>query len=117
MGNLPGSGIEPMSPALAGGFFTTEPPGKPAIQIFLISSKHPSALNDDTIHLTLCLFIIHFHSLTILNKPAVQFRLPRIHSEPPLHEVLGQALGLWGGQDRPGPHLHTSDLNSFLGCV
>ena len=23
------SGIEPMSPALAGGFFTTEPPGKP----------------------------------------------------------------------------------------
>ena len=28
MGNLPGSGIEPMSPALAGGFFTTEPPGK-----------------------------------------------------------------------------------------
>ena len=27
--DLPPSGIEPMSPALAGGFFTTEPPGKP----------------------------------------------------------------------------------------
>ena len=27
-GGLPGSGIEPMSPALAGGFFTTKPPGK-----------------------------------------------------------------------------------------
>ena len=27
--HLPRSGIEPMSPALAGGFFTTEPPGKP----------------------------------------------------------------------------------------
>ena len=26
--NLPDPGIEPMSPALAGGFFTTEPPGK-----------------------------------------------------------------------------------------
>ena len=26
-----GSGIEPVSPALAGGFFTTEPPGKPSI--------------------------------------------------------------------------------------
>ena len=26
--DLPGSGIEPMSPALEGGFFTTEPPGK-----------------------------------------------------------------------------------------
>ena len=29
MWNLPGPGIEPMSPALAGGFFTTESPGKP----------------------------------------------------------------------------------------
>ena len=26
---LPGSGVEPMSSAPAGGFFTTEPPGKP----------------------------------------------------------------------------------------
>ena len=26
-GDLPGPGIEPMSPALAGGFFSTEPPG------------------------------------------------------------------------------------------
>ena len=28
-GDLPNQGIEPMSPALAGIFFTTEPPGKP----------------------------------------------------------------------------------------
>ena len=27
-GDLPGPGIEPESPASAGGFFTTEPPGK-----------------------------------------------------------------------------------------
>ena len=27
--DLPGPGIEPMSPALAGGFLTTAPPGKP----------------------------------------------------------------------------------------
>ena len=27
-GNLPSPGMEPESPALAGGFFTTEPPGK-----------------------------------------------------------------------------------------
>ena len=26
--DLPGPGIEPMSPALVGGFFTTDPPGK-----------------------------------------------------------------------------------------
>ena len=30
-GNLPDPGIEPTSPALAGGFFTTEPPGKALI--------------------------------------------------------------------------------------
>ena len=30
LGDLPGPGIEPASPALAGGFFTTEPPGKPS---------------------------------------------------------------------------------------
>ena len=29
MWDLPGSGMEPVSPALAGRFFTTEPPGKP----------------------------------------------------------------------------------------
>ena len=32
-GDLPDSGIEPASPALAGGFFTTEPPRKPIIQL------------------------------------------------------------------------------------
>ena len=30
MWDLPGPGLEPVSPALAGGFLTTEPPGKPS---------------------------------------------------------------------------------------
>ena len=29
LGDLPDPGIEAVSPALEGGFFTTEPPGKP----------------------------------------------------------------------------------------
>ena len=29
--SLPGSGTEPVSPALPGGFFTTEPPGQPQV--------------------------------------------------------------------------------------
>ena len=33
-GDLPDPGIEPMSPALAGRFFTTEPPGNPQDFIF-----------------------------------------------------------------------------------
>ena len=33
MWDLPGPGIEPVSSALAGGFFTTEPPGKLALML------------------------------------------------------------------------------------
>ena len=32
-GDLPDPGIEGTSPVLAGGFFTTEPPGKPKVGI------------------------------------------------------------------------------------
>ena len=32
-GDLPDPGIEPTSPALASGFFTTEPPGKPTLPV------------------------------------------------------------------------------------
>ena len=35
MWDLPGPGIELTSPALAGGFFTTEPPGKPHSSILV----------------------------------------------------------------------------------
>ena len=38
--DLPRPGIEPKSPALAGGFFTTEPPGKPKIRFFKITCIH-----------------------------------------------------------------------------
>ena len=40
MWDLPGPGLEPMSPALAGGFLTTVPPGKPTIfqQVYLSDS-------------------------------------------------------------------------------
>ena len=34
-GNLPDPGIEPVSAALAGGFFITEPPGKPSSIVYL----------------------------------------------------------------------------------
>ena len=34
--DLPDPGIKSMSPALAGGFFTTEPPGKPTVTYFAL---------------------------------------------------------------------------------
>ena len=48
MWDLPGSGIKPMSPALAGRFFTTEPPRKRQLQFLLII--YPFA--HSSIHLT-----------------------------------------------------------------
>ena len=36
MWDLPRPGLEPVSPALAGRFSTTEPPGKPQYNIFLL---------------------------------------------------------------------------------
>ena len=37
MWGLPGPGLEPVSPALAGGFLTTAPPGKPQQPILELS--------------------------------------------------------------------------------
>ena len=39
MWDLPHPGIEPVSPALAGTFFTTEPPGKPNDCSFVVQSE------------------------------------------------------------------------------
>ena len=49
MWNLPEPGIEPVHPALAGGFFTTEIPGKPLNIIFsTCGTGHIS--NDQELH-------------------------------------------------------------------
>ena len=44
MRDLPGPGLKPMSPALAGGFLTTAPPGKPPIFIFISTLKREKCL-------------------------------------------------------------------------
>ena len=36
MWDLPGPGLEPVSPALAGGFLTTASPGKPGLGFFMV---------------------------------------------------------------------------------
>ena len=51
-GHLPSPGIEPMSAALAGGFFTTEPPGK--TPFFILPLKVPNYL---TVGMAFCLCI------------------------------------------------------------
>ena len=43
--DLPGSGIEPISPALAGGFFSTEPQGCPISALYERDNKLPASRN------------------------------------------------------------------------
>ena len=64
--DLPDPGIEPASPALAGGFFTSEPPGKPCtylfaafIKIVIFHFPVPRALSRECPLLLLTLHSVH----------------------------------------------------------
>ena len=50
--DFPRPGIEPMSPALAGGFFTTEPPGKPLKLILRGSQKQGKRSSQSKAHIS-----------------------------------------------------------------
>ena len=45
MWDLPGPGLEPVFPALAGGFLTTVPPGKPVLEHFLNAYYMPGTVH------------------------------------------------------------------------
>jgi len=47
-GNLPDPGIEPLSPALAGEFFTTKPRGSPVISMNI--SKYKTTIQAQTLY-------------------------------------------------------------------
>ena len=72
MWDLPRPGLEPVSPALAGGFPTTAPPGKPRVVVFICISLAPGEM----MHLFLCpLFIddVHFILCELLANPLPVF--------------------------------------------
>ena len=46
-GDLPNPGVEPVSPALADAFFTTEPPGNPRLKIKFCLVEHKQLLHYD----------------------------------------------------------------------
>ena len=57
MWHLPGSGIEPMSPALAGRFFSTETPGKPPEPFLICFAPHHQQSALATCHRAAAIFI------------------------------------------------------------
>ena len=79
MQHLPGPEIEPMSPALADGFFTTEPPWKPTssnvlnsvfnicVQLYKLSTFLLSTSYASSYKLILCFHFLFFFFQKILN--------------------------------------------------
>ena len=61
--DLPGSGIEPVSPASAGGFFSTEPRGKPCHCLFIFSFPPTSFPPCNLNKLQWCLVQLRFNSM------------------------------------------------------
>ena len=45
LGDLPDPGIKPASPALAGGFFTDEPTGKPLLFTYYLQGALPDGMD------------------------------------------------------------------------
>ena len=76
-GDLPNPGIEPTSPALAGGFFTTEPPGK-LTQKYTSSFLEPGKTHTHT-HAHPVLSNVCIISFVIIITP-IQCRSAPLHS-------------------------------------
>ena len=57
MWDIPGPGLKPVSPALAGGFLTTEPPGKSLFIIFY--AKISGVLGFFVVVVVFGLFVFH----------------------------------------------------------
>ena len=53
-GNLPDAGIEPISPVLVGGFFTTEPLGKPTYTRYLAQNRFSILAEWINIQINIC---------------------------------------------------------------
>ena len=70
MWDLPRPGLEPMSPALAGGFSTTAPPGKPSFVYFL---KNSSWFHLSFLLVFFCLYFIYFLSYLYYLLPTTDF--------------------------------------------
>jgi len=82
--DLPDPGIKPQSPALAGGFSTTQSPGKPTISIRGFSS------DDNRVYRNLLLLLSHFSHVRLCVTPqTAATRLPRPWDSPGKNTGVG----------------------------
>ena len=115
-GHLPEPGIEPVFPALSGGFFTTEPPGKPQSSWTFTSKKIKSFLE---FHFQICVLKSFYISLL----PAAGL-YTLVHGLDHLKNFKKlQVIGLtkFLGQSARGPGVYISikllaDPNTLPGC-
>ena len=70
-GNLPNPGIEPRSPTLAGGFFTTEPPGKLTLFDNLMIKFLFLIVSFCLVHLDIFLYFSIYESLYLIQNMLV----------------------------------------------
>ena len=69
-GDFPNSGIKPMSPALEGGFFTAEPPGKPQLLLgrkYFLFNNLQGAISTHKIRKSYFFFLHHESSAGLQN--------------------------------------------------
>ena len=68
---LPGPGIEPVSLALAGRFFTTEPLGKPSISTFLWENLWIHFIISRNIHFLIAYFFPNMVQVMFTDKSSI----------------------------------------------
>ena len=75
MWDPPKPGLEPVSPALAGRFSTTVPPGKPAIGILTGIALNPYIALGSTLILTILIFLIQEYGVFfhLFASPSISF--------------------------------------------
>ena len=89
MWDLPRPGLEPVSPALAGRFSATAPPGKPSYGFYMSSNKYPSYMTN-SIRLLIPWKWNHCSQCIYSKSPthSLQAKLKCIYCSPPLSTVL-----------------------------
>ena len=104
-GDLPHPGIKPASPALAGGFFTTEPPGKPKNLIVHSYKSYFSMITRDCLILNFLPATLQLCHLMVINVIIACSALNEISNLLPCSDGQFQSLpSSFGGTEAQSVH-------------